>query len=144
MGWNLPPGVTDRMIDEAAGGCDEPADPPTEEEQRAEAWEYWHQRALKSEAACKRAFELGAIAMRQLAAAKCGNLTESLQEGVMTDAGLTRADKRAMNHQVVAINEVEKDIRNCTVERAAHYGSYILSEREQAEIKALFPSLSMD
>lgn len=50
MGWNLPPGCTDADIDRAAQG-DEPMDPPTEEEQRYEAWEYWHQRALSAEAA---------------------------------------------------------------------------------------------
>lgn len=50
-GWNLQPGVTDRMIDEAAGAFDEDETPPTEEEQRADAWEYWHQRAIRFEAA---------------------------------------------------------------------------------------------
>lgn len=34
MGWNLPPGVTDRMIDEQANGQDEPEDDgPTELDQ---------------------------------------------------------------------------------------------------------------
>jgi hypothetical protein len=35
-GWNLPPGCTDRDIDEAAGAYDEPP-PPTEAEELAEA-----------------------------------------------------------------------------------------------------------
>ncbi len=89
----------------------------------------------------KRAFELGCIAMRQLAMAKCGNLIESLQEGIMTDGGLTPADKRAMNHQVDAINEVEKDIRDSSWERAAYYGSYILNDREKTQILTLFPTV---
>lgn len=92
----------------------------------------------------ERAFELGCIAMRQLAIAKCGNLTEGLQEGVMTDAGLTKRDMVVMGFQVDAIDEVEKDIKNSTVERAAYYGSYILSERECSEIKELFPNLKND
>jgi hypothetical protein len=49
-GSNLPPGVTDRMIDEAAGAFDEDDAPPTREEQEADAWEHWHQRAIKAEA----------------------------------------------------------------------------------------------
>lgn len=48
-GWNLPPGVTDQMIDEAACALDEPDDPPTLEEQEGEAWEYWHARAMTAE-----------------------------------------------------------------------------------------------
>lgn len=89
----------------------------------------------------QRAFELGAIAMRRLAMAQCGNATESLQEGIMTDVGLTKADKRAMNHQVDAIEEVENDIARQAPEDAAQYGSYILTERECAEIKLLYPAL---
>ena len=90
----------------------------------------------------KRAFELGALAMRHLAMAKCGNLTEGLQEDIMTSGGLTADDKKAMNHQVNAINEVEKDISNETWEKAAYYGSYILPEAEQKQIKELFPSIA--
>jgi hypothetical protein len=89
----------------------------------------------------KRAFELGCIAMRQLAMAKCGNLTESLQEGIMTDGGLTAADKRAMRHQVNAIDEVQRDIRGENWGAAAYYGSYILNDRERDEIRALFPDI---
>jgi acyl-CoA reductase-like NAD-dependent aldehyde dehydrogenase len=48
-GSNLPPGVTDRMIDEAAGAFDEPNDPPTREEEEGDAWEYWHNRAIAAE-----------------------------------------------------------------------------------------------
>lgn len=87
----------------------------------------------------QRAFELGCLAMQRLALAKCGNLTESLQEGVMTDAGLSQAEKSAMKFQIGAIDEVEKDIRAESWKRAAHYGSYILPENERAEIAALFP-----
>jgi hypothetical protein len=87
----------------------------------------------------KRAFELGALAMQRLAMAKCGNLTESLQEGMMTDGGLTKADKKAMGHQVDAIFEVEKDIRRETVDDAAYYGSYILADAERNQIRFLFP-----
>lgn len=86
-----------------------------------------------------RAFELGALAMRQLAMAKCGNLTESLQEGMMTDACLTRTEKTAMKHQVTAIDEVEKDIRAERSDDAAYYGSYILADVERAQIRTLFP-----
>jgi hypothetical protein len=89
-----------------------------------------------------RAFELGARAMKQLAMTKCGNLTESLQEGLMTDGGLTAADKKAMNHQVDAINEVERDIGRETVAKAAFYGSYILPDIERLQIKELFPDIS--
>jgi hypothetical protein len=87
----------------------------------------------------QRAFELGALAMKQLALAKCGNLTESLQEGIMTDAGLSRADKDAMDWQIDAINEVEKDIRSETSAKAAHYGSYIFGETVKSQIRELFP-----
>lgn len=59
----------------------------------------------------------------------------------MTDAGLTAADKRAMNHQVDAINEVDRDIERETPAKAAYYGSYILPEAERTQIKALFPEL---
>lgn len=45
-----PPGCTQADVDRAMEG-DEPLDPPTEEEQRAEAWEYWHQRANTLEGA---------------------------------------------------------------------------------------------
>jgi hypothetical protein len=48
-GWNLPPGVTDRMIDEAAGAFDEEPHKPTREEQEGDAWEYWHLRAVDAE-----------------------------------------------------------------------------------------------
>lgn len=89
----------------------------------------------------RRAFELGVLAMRRLAEAKCGNLTESLQEGIMTDGGLTADDKKAMNHQVTAIEEASKDIRSETPEDAAYYGSYILGESERKDIKTLFPDL---
>jgi hypothetical protein len=47
MAWNLPPGCTDADIDRAAQGNDEQIDPPTPEEERAEAWEYWHNRATE-------------------------------------------------------------------------------------------------
>lgn len=80
--------------------------------------------------------------MRRLAQAKCGNLTESLQEGMMTDCGLTSDDKRAMRHQVDAIDQVEKDIGAEDWKRAAYYGSYILGEREKGEITALLPDLA--
>jgi hypothetical protein len=90
----------------------------------------------------RRAFELGALAMRQLAMAKCGNATESLEEGIMTDAGLTAANRRAMNHQVEAITEVEKDIMKETPADAAYYGSYILTDQEKMEIRALFPDIA--
>jgi hypothetical protein len=86
----------------------------------------------------KRAFELGAIAMKQLASAQCGNLTESLQEGMMTDGGLTAADKKAMTHQVNAIDEVERDIVRQSSRDAAYYGSYILPDAEKSQIKKLF------
>lgn len=82
--------------------------------------------------------------MRQLAIAKCGNATEGLQEGIMTDAGLTKRDRAMMGLQVDAIDAVEKDIKNQTVESAAYYGSYILNERECSEIKELFPNLKKD
>lgn len=90
----------------------------------------------------KRAFELGAIAANRLAQARCGTLTEGLMEDMMTSGGLTKADKVAMNHQVNAISEVEEDIRKRTWKDAAYYGSYILSDRETQEIKALFPDVS--
>jgi hypothetical protein len=89
--------------------------------------------------ATQRAFELGCLAMQRLALAKCGNLTEGLQEGLMTDAGLSKAEKSAMSFQIGAIHEAEQDIRSESWQRAAHYGSYILPDKEQAEIKALFP-----
>lgn len=90
---------------------------------------------------CRRAFELGALAMRRLAQAKCNNLTESLREGIMTDCGLYEAEKRAMRHQVDAIDQVEKDIGAEDWRQAAYYGSYILDEREKAQISALLPDL---
>lgn len=42
--------VMARMPQEPDYG-DEPLPPPTEEEQRGDAWEYWHERATKLEAA---------------------------------------------------------------------------------------------
>lgn len=87
----------------------------------------------------KRAFELGALAMRQLAMAKCGNLTESLQEGMMTDGHLTDTDKKAMSVQVDAIEVVLDDIKNESFHDAAYYGSYILMDRERDQIRKLFP-----
>ena len=39
------------------------------------------------------------------------NLRESLMEGLMTDAGLTKADRRAMNHQIEALEVAADDIR---------------------------------
>lgn len=92
---------------------------------------------------CRRAFELGALAMRQLAIAKCGNLTEGLQEDAMTNGSLTAAEKVAMNHQVVAIEEVQKDIGSETVGKAAYYGSYILADRERDQIRELFPDIGV-
>lgn len=89
----------------------------------------------------KRSFELGALAMQKLAMAKCVNLNESLLEGIMTDAGLTAAEKVAMNHQVAAIDVALKDIESESPGAAAYYGSYILGDREQAEIKAPFPDV---
>lgn len=89
----------------------------------------------------QRAFVLGALAMRRMAMAKCGNLTESLQEDIMTSAGLAKADKAAMNHQVNAIQNAEDDIAAETPGAAAYYGSYILGEREKSEIKTLFPDV---
>jgi hypothetical protein len=94
-------------------------------------------RAYKAETSVSRALELGVICGRMLAVAKCGNETESLQEGIMTDAGLTGADKRAMNHQVTAINVVQDEIRKITPDDALYYGSYMLPASEQAELKAL-------
>lgn len=44
MAGNLPPGCTQADIDRAYQG-DEPLHEPTREEQEADAWEYWHQRA---------------------------------------------------------------------------------------------------
>lgn len=90
----------------------------------------------------RRAFVLGALAMRRSAMAHCGNATESLQEGMMTDAGLSSADKKAMAHQINAIGELEDAIRGETPGGAAYYGSYILRDREKAEIKALFPDVN--
>lgn len=81
--------------------------------------------------------------MKHLAMAKCGNLTESLQEGIMTDYGLTDADKLAMNHQVDAIEAVEQDIGAETWEDAAYYGSYILYDKEKNQILTLFPNVSI-
>ncbi len=49
MSGNLPPGVTQAELDRALEGDDEPL-APTPEEERIEAWEYWHQRALAAEA----------------------------------------------------------------------------------------------
>lgn len=77
--------------------------------------------------------------MRRLALAKCGNLTESLMEGLMTDSGLTEADKQAMNDQITAIEEVSRDVGREQPDDAAYYGSYILSDAEQRQIKTLFP-----
>lgn len=91
----------------------------------------------------ERAFVLGALAMRQCAIAMCGNATESLQEDIMTSAGLSAADKKAMNHQVNAINVVEYQIEKETPSDAAFYGSYILGDREKAEIKLLFPEVRL-
>jgi hypothetical protein len=79
--------------------------------------------------------------MKQSALAMCGNATEGLQEDIMTSAGLTAEDKKAMNHQVNAINEVEDDIEKETPSKAAYYGSYILGDREKTEIKKLFPDV---
>jgi hypothetical protein len=89
----------------------------------------------------KRAFVLGALAMKQEALAMCGNATEGLQEDIMTSAGLTAEDKKAMNHQVNAIDAVQDDIEKRTPGEAAYYGSYILGDREKAEIKKLFPDV---
>jgi hypothetical protein len=51
-GWNLPPGCTDRDIEEAAGAFDDDKSAlASEEEEAAEAWEYWHQRAMRLETA---------------------------------------------------------------------------------------------
>jgi hypothetical protein len=94
-----------------------------------------------SDVTIQRAFELGVLAMRQLAEAKCGNLTESLSEGLMTDAGLTDADRIAMRHQIVAIGEVWKEIGAEGPKDAARYGSYILASEECRQIKSLFPDL---
>ena len=91
----------------------------------------------------RRALELGVVCGRMLAEAQCGNETESLQEGIMTDAGLTSADKRAMNHQVEAIKVVADEIRKITPDRALYYGNYMLPEPEQAELKALLAAASM-
>lgn len=90
---------------------------------------------------CKRAFELGAVAMRRLAMAKCLNLNESLLEGIMTDAGRPADEIAAMRHQVEAIEVALKDIGNASPGAAAYYGSYILGDREQADIRALFPDV---
>lgn len=40
-----------------------------------------------------------------------GTLTESLQEGLMTDADLTGADREAMKHQITALNVAAAAIR---------------------------------
>lgn len=46
-----PPGCTQRDVDEAQPGYwDERPALASEEEEAAEAWEYWHQRAIKLEA----------------------------------------------------------------------------------------------
>ena len=39
------------MMDQEPDIGDDPLPPPTPEEERAEAWEYWHQRATKFETA---------------------------------------------------------------------------------------------
>lgn len=77
--------------------------------------------------------------MQRLATAQCGNMTEGLQEDAMTNGGLTKADKIAMNHQVNAIDEVEKDIARQHPDDAAYYGSYILPDAERNQIRALYP-----
>jgi len=59
--WNLPPGVTDRMIDEAVGSPIDECEPMTPEEEKAEAWEYWNGRAMAAE------YHLHAIAQLELA-----------------------------------------------------------------------------
>lgn len=87
----------------------------------------------------KRAFELGALSMRRLAMAKCGNLTESLQEGLMTDAYLSRADRQGMKDQLTALDVVRDDIAKETPDDAAYYGSYILPEAERDEVRVLYP-----
>lgn len=94
-------------------------------------------KADKAEKSLRRALELGVICGRMLAEAKCGNEIESLQEGIMTDAGLTKADKIAMNHQVNAIEVTRKEVARIAPKDALHYGSYMLPEAEQAELKAL-------
>lgn len=101
------------------------------------------ERAHKAETSLKRALELGVICGRMHAGAKCDNETESLQEGIMTDAGLTKADKAAMNIQVTAIDVVRKEIAEITPEAALYYGSYMLPEAEQAELKALLVAASI-
>lgn len=63
-------------------------------------------------------------------------------EGLQTDAALTKADRKAMNHQINAIEEAREMISNSAVDRAAYYGSYILSDAEQRQIKKLFPGIS--
>ena len=55
MSANLPFGCTQAEIDRIFGGEDEDeADIATEEEDAAEAWEYWHQRAHKLETVLRR------------------------------------------------------------------------------------------
>jgi hypothetical protein len=50
MGYNLPPGCTDADIDREGERGFEPLDAPTPEEERAEAWEYWHNLATEKQA----------------------------------------------------------------------------------------------
>lgn len=90
------------------------------------------------EKSLSRALELGALAMRRQAGAICGTETESLLEGIMTDAGLSRADKKAMNHQVVAIQEIERMIDETEPLRAFRYASYITPSPEREEFNSIW------
>ena len=89
----------------------------------------------------RRAFELGALSMQKLSGAQCGTETESLMEGLETDAGLTNDDRNAMRHQIDAIEVIEDNIFKQTVADAAYYGSYLMAEKERCEIKTLFPRM---
>lgn len=51
------------------------------------------------------------MAERRKAADRVDTLRESLMEGLMTDAGLTKADRIAMNHQLEALAVASKEIR---------------------------------
>lgn len=86
------------------------------------------------------ALRLGALSMWWLARAKVGNLEESLQEGLMTDAGLTAADRTAMGHQLEALGVCGEDIFCEEPEAAFTYASYMLPEPDRSRLKALLSS----